>query len=318
MNTLTCLTRIKLFMVLYTFAGLALANPPDYPLERVTNSVYVIYGPADLPNEHNQGFRNNVVVVKTSQGIVLFDPGGSNSAGQMVVHKLRSLSKLPVVAVFNSHAHGDHWLGNEAILAAYPQVAIYGHKNTQTRVNGADGQFWLNTINKVTKGTANGHTVVAPNKIVADGDVIAIGDTKFRIYHPDKAHTDNDIMIEIVGTGVLFTGDVVRNGMLGVMEEDASFAGNIKTINMLMSKNFKTLIPGHGKAGGNQIALDYRDYLQGILGNVKKYYEFGMADYEMKPKILPDVARYKTWEGFDLRLGSHISRAYLEVEKEAF
>ena len=309
---------MTLSIILCSLAGLALAAPMEYPLERVTDTIYVIYGTADLPNEINHGFRNNVVVVKTSKGVVLFDPGGSNRAGEMVLHKLMALTTQPVVAVFNSHAHGDHWLANEAIKSAYPKVTIYGHKNTQTRINGAEGQFWLNTINKLTKGTANGLKVVAPNKTVADGDVVAIGDTQFRIFHPDKAHTDSDIMIEIVGSGVLFTGDVVRNGMLGIMEEDASFSGNIKAINMLVSNNFKILIPGHGKTGGNQIALNYRDYLQGILGNVKKYYETGMADFEMKPKILTDVSRFKSWDGFDLRLGSHISRAYLEVEKEAF
>lgn len=318
MNPLKSFARVKLSIILCTLAGLVLATPLDYPLERLTDTIYVIYGTADLPNETNQGFRNNVVAVKTSKGIVLFDPGGSNSAGEMVLRKLKDISLQPVVAVFNSHPHGDHWLANEAIIAAHPNVAIYGHKNTMARINGSGGQFWLDMINKVTNGTANGHKVVAPNNTVADGDVVTIGDTQFRIYHPEKAHTDSDIMVEIVGSGVLFTGDVLRNGMLGIMEEDASFSGNIEAIDMLVSKKYKILIPGHGKSGGNQIALDYRDYLRGILGNVKKYYETGMADFEMKSRILPDLARFKSWEGFDLRLGSHISRAYLEVESEAF
>ena len=58
-----------------------------------------------------------------------------------------------------------------------------------------------------------------------NGDVIAIGDTSFGIHYTGPAHTDNDIMIEVVDQKALFTGDVVRNGMLGLMESDASFKG---------------------------------------------------------------------------------------------
>ena len=77
---------------------------PDYSLHRVTNKIYVIYGPFDVPNKENRGFRNNPVIVLTSQGVVMFDPGGSAHAGEMVVSKIGTISKDPVVAIFNSHA----------------------------------------------------------------------------------------------------------------------------------------------------------------------------------------------------------------------
>ena len=73
-----------------------------------------------------------------------------------------------------------------------------------------------------------------------DGDVIEIGDTQFRVHHTGPAHTDNDIMIEIVDQNALFTGDVVRNALLGIMESDASFAGNIAAIDAIIKKKFTT------------------------------------------------------------------------------
>ncbi len=96
-------------------AGEASDTDADYPLVRVSDKIYVIYGPFDLPNQTNHGFRNNPVIVLTSSGVVVFDPGGSAWAGEMVAGKIKSISQKPVVAVFNSHAHGDHWLGNEGI-----------------------------------------------------------------------------------------------------------------------------------------------------------------------------------------------------------
>jgi glyoxylase-like metal-dependent hydrolase (beta-lactamase superfamily II) len=309
---------MALWLLLALAVATAYATQLDFPITSLSDKVHVIYGPFDLPTPENQGFRNNVVIVQTSAGIVVFDPGGSNSAGEMVVRKVKSLTKQPIIAVFDSHAHGDHWLGNEAIKKHYPNAVIYGHKLTQQRIQGAEGLRWLNTINRLTDNLANGQKVVAPDKIVRSGDVITIGDTAFRIYHTGKAHTNCDIMIEIVGQDILFSGDVIRNGLLGIMEEDASFKGNIKAIDLIINKQFSIIIPGHGPAGGVEIARSYQQYLQAILADVQKYYEQGIADFEMKPKILPKVSKYKDWAGFDMRLGPHISRAYLEVENESF
>jgi len=290
----------------------------DYPVARITDKIYVIYGPFDLPNRNNHGFRNNPVIVLTSAGVVVLDPGGSAWAGEMVTKRIRSITRDPVVAVFNSHAHGDHWLGNEGIKKYYPGVIIYGHPTMKDRVTGADGDFWLKQIEKLTDGTAGGKQVVAPDRVVNDGDVIEVGDTRFRIYHTGPAHTDSDIMVEIVDQSALFTGDVVRNGLLGIMEADASFAGNIAAIDMILDKNFKYYIPGHGPAGSSEVARNYRAYLDTLLSLVRKLYARQKADYEMKPIVNDVLSAYSEWAGFEIRLGPHVSRAYLEVEMEEF
>ena len=290
----------------------------EYAPTRITDSVHVIYGSFDLPDIDNRGFRNNVVIVSTSAGVVILDPGSSAAGGEMVVKQAKTISDAPVVAVFNSHAHGDHWLGNEGIKRHYPNVVIYGHPTMKTRVEGPDGEFWLTLINRLTDGKAGGKRVVAPDKTVNDGDVVNIGDTAFRIYHTGAAHTDNDIMIEIIAENILFMGDVVRNGMLGIMEDDASIKGNIAAIDLIVDKPFKLYIPGHGKAGDSGIAKYYREYLHVLRGTVEKLYDEDLADYEMKPKVVKALSAYNNWFGFDIRVGPNVSRAYLEVEAEAF
>jgi len=296
----------------------AAANAPSFDMVRVTEGVSVIYGPLVLPDEHNRGFRNNVVVVDTGDGVVVFDPGGSAWAGEQVAAAINAISPAPVVAVFNSHAHGDHWLGNEGIRRVYPNVDIYGHPKMKARVEGSDGPQWLEQIERLTKGSANGHVVVAPTKTVVDGDEIVIGDTTFRIHHRGPAHTDNDIMIEIVEKRVLFTGDIVRNGLLGLMESDSSFAGNVAAIDALLAMDIKHYIPGHGKIGGKDAVTAYRTYLDTLLNQVRAHYAEGMADYEMKPAVNRALSSFSDWEGFSMRLGAHVSRAFLEVESEEF
>jgi len=294
-------------------AGLA-----DYRLTRIADRIHVIYGPFDLPDDKNRGFRNNVVIVQTDAGVVVLDPGGSAAAGEMVVRKVKSLTDAPIVAVFDSHAHGDHWLGNEGIKRYFPDAIIYAHPRFKQRIAGNDGPRWLETINRVTNSTADGKRVVGADKTVDNGDAIKIGDKTFRIHHTGSAHTDNDIMVEIIEANTMFTGDVVRNGLLGIMESDASFKGNIAAIDYLLDKKYKHYIPGHGTAGGPDMLRSYRAYLDTLRSTVKALYDEGKADFEMKPKVVQAVSAYKNWAGFGMRVGPHISRAYLEVEEEAF
>ena len=290
----------------------------DYPIKQITGKIQVIFGPLDLPDSTNRGFRNNVIIVRTSKGIVLMDPGGSAWSGEMVARKIASVYEVSVVAVFNSHAHGDHWLGNEGVKRHFPDAVIYGHPNMKARLEENDGITWLETINRLTDNLADGKQVIAPDRVVNHGDVITVGDTEFRIIHTGNAHTDNDIMIEIVGEDALFTGDVVRNRAIGVMEDDSSFKGNIEAIDKIVALNFKYYIPGHGSVGGAETPLSYRAYLNSLREIVHELFDEGIESYEMKPRIIETLSDYRDWRGFDSRLGANISRVYLEIEQEEF
>ena len=298
--------------------GYVQAADVDYTPIRVTDKIQIIYGPFDLPDSQNRGFRSNVVIVSTNEGVVILDPGGSAYVGEMVVKIVKTMTQSPIVAVFNSHAHGDHWLGNEGITRHYPEVAIYGHPTMKAKVEGTVGDYWLEMINKVTEGTADGRRVVAPNMVVNDGDEITIGDTVFHVYHTGPAHTDNDIMVEVVGENTLFMGDVVRNGLIGMMEDDSDFKNNIATIDFIVSKNFRYNIPAHGEIGGADMPLNYRLYLETLRNTVGELYQQGLEDFEMKEVAKNAVSAYKEWAGFDIRVGAHISRVYLEIEAEDF
>jgi glyoxylase-like metal-dependent hydrolase (beta-lactamase superfamily II) len=318
MSSIKYLIIASLFLLATTHPPPLYADDFDYPIKQLTNKIRVILGPVELPDSNNRGFRNNVVIVRTSTGIVLMDPGGSAWAGEMVASRIKSMQETPVIAVFNSHAHGDHWLGNEGIRRHFPEAVIYGHPRMKARLERSDGLAWLETINRLTDNLADGKEVIAPDRVVNNGDVITVGDTEFRIIHTGSAHTDNDIMVEIIGEDALFTGDVVRNRFIGLMEDDSSFKGNIEAIDTILALNFKYYIPGHGNPGGAEIPMSYRAYLSSLREIVDELFEEGIEDYEMKPRIIEALNDYRDWKGFDTRLGSQISRAYREVEQEAF
>lgn len=291
---------------------------PDYPAEEVVAGVFVIHGPLDYPSPENQGFMNNPAFVVTQNGVVVVDPGSSVQTGEMVLKQLRTITDKPVIAVFNTHVHGDHWLGNQALREAFPEVPIYGHKSMLKEIEAGAGDAWVDLMLRSTDGATKGTRVVAPNLPLEGGEQIELAGLTFRIHHDGQVHTHTDLMLEVVEKDVLFLGDNANNQRI-VRMDDGSFSGSIEALSKLRGKvQSSVLVPGHGKTGGWEIVDNYRDYLSGLYTLVVELLDEGLSDFEMKPKAEDRLQRFKAWKGFDDELGKHLSLAYLEAEANAF
>jgi glyoxylase-like metal-dependent hydrolase (beta-lactamase superfamily II) len=288
----------------------------DYDVTRLTKRAFVIQGPNEIPNQRNQGFINNPGFVVTSRGVVVIDPGASVQVGEMVLAKIANITHAPVIAVFNTHVHGDHWLGNHAIKERFPKAVIYAHANMRAQAPGA-GESWIALLNELTDGGIRGTRVVPPDVTLDDGEVLKLGDVRFRIYHHAKAHTDGDLMIEVVEEQVMFLGDNVIAGRVARMD-DGDFQGNVAAIDIALASPARHFVPGHGPADGREQLLSYRRYLRTLYATVQRYYEQGLSDFEMKLRVAEALAAYQGWTDFDAQLGRHVSLAYLQVEAASF
>ncbi|MGD2119194.1 MAG: MBL fold metallo-hydrolase [Chromatiales bacterium] len=288
----------------------------DWTPQQVAEGVYVIHGPIGVPLPENQGFMNNPAFVLTSVGVVVVDPGGSVQTGEMLLQEIGKVTDQAVVAVFNTHVHGDHWLGNQAIHERYPDAVIYAHPKMIARVAQGAGTEWINMAMRMTEGAIAGTRVVNAQNKVVDADEIRVGDQLFRIYNNGFAHTDNDIMIYAVDRGVMFLGDNATTNRI-VRQEHGSVQGNIEALQKAIDSGASMFVPGHGPSGEQAAAL-YKNYLSVVYETVKQYYNEGLSDYEIKPHVEPLLSDYKDWSDFDRILGQHISAAYLEVEAADF
>jgi glyoxylase-like metal-dependent hydrolase (beta-lactamase superfamily II) len=290
---------------------------PDYAAEQVAPRTYVIHGPVGYPTPENQGFMNNPAFVLTPAGVVVIDPGSSVQSGEMVLRQIRRLTDKKVLAVLNTHIHGDHWLGNQAFREADPAVAIYGHPHMIADIEAGVGDSWVANMEQLTAGATRGTRVAGPNTAVQDGDQVEVGGIAFRFRHFGIAHSNSDLMIEVPQEQALFLADNATNRRI-IRMDDGRFSGNVATLEAAMKLQAKVLVPGHGKTGDWALVRAYRDYLAGLKAAVKKYYDEGLADFEMKPRVAADMARFADWPGFDDELGKHISLALLEIEEESF
>jgi len=289
----------------------------DYPFEKVAENTWVIHGPLEMPNVSNQGFMNNPGIVLTSKGVVIVDPGSSVQTGEMVLRMLKKVSDQPVIAVFNTHIHGDHWLGNQAIRAAYPDAPIYGHTEMLAMVAAGSGNTWVELMDKLTEGATKGTRVVGPSHAVKHGDTFKVGNKTFRIHHYGQAHTRTDIMIEVEEDGVVFLGDNVTAERIPRMT-DGNFTGNISAVDKISEVDASTWVPGHGPTGDATILKAYRDYLQAVYSSAEKAFNDDLDSSDVKAISLKATTQYKDWSGYDDELGPQGAQAYMEVEAAEF
>lgn len=290
---------------------------PDYEATKVAPRTYVIHGPMGFPSPENKGFMNNPAFIVTEEGVVVIDPGSSVQVGEMVLRAIRKVTAKKVVTVLNTHEHGDHWLGNQAMREARPLVPIFGHPNMIKAIEQGADERWIGNMDQLTQGATRGTQSVPPNMMVQDGDVLSIAGLTVHFHYVGSAHSSSDVMIYVEEEGVVFLGDNVNNGRI-VRMDDGTFSGNIAACIKALTVPAKVFVPGHGQTGDQSLIFAYRDYLGGLYAAVEKYYEEGLSDFEMKPKVRAKLKRYQDWVGFEEELGKHISLAYLELEAKAF
>ena len=298
-------------------------GPPMYDIEpkQLSRHVWVIYAADGFPTPENRGMMSNVTFVVTSAGVVILDSGSSLQIGEMAIRMIRKVTDKPVIAVFNSHFHGDHWLGNHAFVNAFgKQLPIHALAATRKTIEGYEGNVWRTLMEKWTNQSTTGTEVFAPNRTVEHGQVLKFGDVTLRMHYYGRAHTDADLSIEVVEDKVTHIGDIAMANRIANID-DGSYPGTFKYYDALMkAAGEQVWLPGHGQPG-KDILQTYGTFLKGIWEPCLQAVKDGKSEGEAKALVLKDprvASRAATMQGFDSNIGKYTSLAYLEAENEAF
>lgn len=298
-------------------------GPPMFDIEprQISPHVWIIFAPDGFPTPENRGMMSNVTFVVTSAGVVILDSGSSLQIGEMAIRMIRKVTDKPVVAVFNSHFHGDHWLGNHAFVKTFGKdLPIHALAGTRKTIEGYEGHQWRTLMEKWTNQSTSGTEVVAPNRTIEHGQSFTFGDVTLRMHFYGRAHTDADLCVQVVEDRVTHVGDIAMANRIANID-DGSYPGTFKYYEALQKSAGEQLwTPGHGLPG-KDILQTYGTFLKGIwepcLAAVKDGKDLGAA----KAMVLADprvASRAKTMQGFDANIGKYTSLAFLEAEKEAF
>lgn len=265
------------------------ANPFAYSFQELAPGVWAAIreNPFELPQE------GNAVFVLTSEGVVLFDAGGSPAMGEAIVAKVRALTSQPITNVVVSHWHGDHMRGLQAICAAFASVRIIAHPHTRDMIvatrerwlkrrvtmvanirralsaaleqhQDMSGrplipaeQAWLETGLTITDqlDSENQRTdYVFPNITFAEHLTLFFGGKEIRILHPGNAHTAGDLILWLPQDRIVAAGDIVTAPIpLMPSPYTREYVGVLGQIKAL---GYAALVPGHGEVLRDSQYLD--------------------------------------------------------------
>ena len=294
---------------------------PDVKPEQLSPHVWMVYAKEGFPTQENQGLMASIIFVITQRGVVVLDTGASMQIGQMAIRMIRTVTPKPVIAVFNSHYHGDHWLGNHAFADTFGKdLPIHALAYTREQIAGNEGNLWRSLMERWTNQATLGTKVVAPNKVVEHGQVFDYGDVQIKLHHYGKAHTPSDLCFEIVQDKLTYIGDIAMENRIANID-DGSYPGTFKYFDAIRQAAGDQLwLPGHGR-GSKDLLDTYGLFMKGIWEPCLKAVQEGRPIESAKEAVMKDprvASRAKTMLGFDSNIGKYTSLAYLEAEKEAF
>ena len=231
-------------------AGVWLAwaqNPPQaLNLQKVTDNLYVIIGDG-----------GNVAFMPTSEGVILVDDKFASDAPQIIA-KVKSVTDKPIRYVLNTHQHGDHTGGNEALLAANAEIVI--QKNARA--------------NMVT-----GKQPGLPRITFTDESQVFLGGKEVVARHLGRGHTNGDAVIYFPSEKALHTGDLF---VVGAPYCDSNNGGSIKewdqTLQKVLQYDFETVIPGHGPVSKREDLVKFVQTMATIRDRVRQACTGGAAD----------------------------------------
>lgn len=281
-------------------------------LEKIAPGVFVRVGEHALMTAENLGAISNAGFVIGEKFVAVIDTGGSYCDGLRLKAALREKTDLPIKYVINTHVHPDHIFGNAAF--AGEGVEIVGHEKLP-RSLAERGKFYLSNFERLMgKEALNGTVIVPPTITVKDRLQLDLGGRKLTLQAHATAHTDNDLTVFDETTGTLFTGDLVFQGHLPVI--DGKLLGWQKSLEHLSNTPAKRAVPGHGPAsiGWPEGAQPQIRYLQVLTKDLRAFIGDGLFMQEAQSKAAQSES--KKWELFDEFNARNVAAGFAELEWE--
>jgi glyoxylase-like metal-dependent hydrolase (beta-lactamase superfamily II) len=312
-----------------------------FDIARVADGVHVaVAAPAYKVN-------SNTAIIESDDGVVIVDTHSKPSAARVVIERLRGLTPKPVRYVINTHFHWDHWHGNEAYPAAYPDAEIVTNEITREAMVKKGLKRIQDHVRQVPAEIARlkADLAAAPPagraKLEADlrlaesylGEVQALRpalptiafertmtlyrrDREIQLLYLGRAHTEGDVFVYLPKEKVVITGDAVI-GWTPFMG-DGYPEDWVATVDRLAQLDFAHLVMGHGHVAGRDWLRTFRGYIHDMVEAVRQEVAAGATLDEVKQRVPPKLAptyekpfsAYSDYRPWRLGVLGNIERTY--------
>src|SRR5262245_56902543 len=289
-----------------------------FEIQKVADGVYAaVAAPAYKVN-------CNTAIIENDDDVMVVDTHSKPSAARVLIARLRELTRKPVRYVVNTHFHWDHWHGNEAYPAAYPDAEIVTNQITREAMLMKGLKRIQDHMRQVPNEIATLRTHLAAATIPTQrarleaelhlaesylAEVRALRpalptiafeqtmklyrrDREIHLVHLGRAHTAGDVFVYLPREKIVITGDALIGWtpFMGDGYPD-EWEG---TLDRLAQLDFTHIIMGHGDVARREWLGTFRSYVHDMVAAVRQEAAAGATLDEVTQRVVQKLAgRYE-------------------------
>jgi glyoxylase-like metal-dependent hydrolase (beta-lactamase superfamily II)/rhodanese-related sulfurtransferase len=279
--------------------------------KKVLENVYSATGATQPPSYENSNHNNNLSFIVTTDGVLVFNAGGSYLLAQAMHQEIQKVTsqKVKYVVLENAQGHAilgaSYWKEQGAIIIAH-QLTL-----EEIKKNGSEK---LARIVKVIKDKATNTKIVLPDEVFEHQKILQMGDTRIELLHIGASHSADDIQLWLPEEKLLISGDTAFNERMLPIFKHTDTAGWIKTWDKIVALNPKIIIPGHGHPTDLATITKFtKDYLVYMRSEIEKILD---EDGGLTEAYQIDQSRYKDWGTYRELHQRNAARIFKQMEFE--
>jgi quinoprotein relay system zinc metallohydrolase 2 len=277
-------------------------------LMEIGRDIFVRTGPHEEATPENAGGIANIGFIIGRDSVLVTDSGGSRADGEWLLAEIRKRTDKPIRHVLITHVHPDHAFGAAAFAGEEP--AIIGHHALRAALD-VRGEYYRKRLSEAL-GPERVGPVVYPTVAAKDGTEIDLGGRVLRLIAHGKAHTDCDLSMLDVESGLLFPADLLF--VSRVPSLDGSLRGWLTEAERLRGMGASRAVPGHGPPVVElaPAIADLTRYLTVLRDGTLTAIAAGQSIGEAARTVAQ--AERSRWVLFDDYNGRNVIQAYKELE----
>ena len=286
----------------------------EMSVQQVSEHVYYVQG-ASRVAAANYGLVSNAAFVVTDEGVVVFDTLGTPSLGAMFKSRIQDITDKPIVRVYNSHYHADHFYGNEAFEG--PDTEFIAPRGAERYLTGETASQRLEERKQSLHPWVNDSTrLIYPDRYLVSEGRFSLGGVSLRAVNLGSAHSEGDLILYVESDDVLLSGDIIFDNRIPFIGS-TNTRGWLEILAQLNKKALKAVIPGHGSVSDNpqkivRLTYSYLAFLRQIMGQaIEQWIPFDEA-YESA-----DWSAYMEYPAFIEANRQNAYGVYLSMEEES-
>jgi quinoprotein relay system zinc metallohydrolase 2 len=289
------------------------ANSQDlfFNVSEPARGVFVHLGralPLDVPGHDDIA---NIGFIVGAKCVAVIDTGGSMRIGRELRAAVRKNTQTPICYVINTHVHVDHVLGNAAFKNDGPSF-VGSAALAAAMVRSTD--FFVKEYAGDMDSPPGAEQIIGPDRLVEHEFTLDLGGRQLKLRAWPKAHTDCDLTVFDVESGILWTGDLLFRERLPAL--DGSLKGWLSVLGELAQMPVNIAVPGHGPITRDlkSAIVPERRYLQALADGVRA--DIAQAkplDDAIEQTAAAEKSRWLLWNSVHPR---NVVRAYEELEWE--